>query len=244
MLKFLSDAYAFALAHGPAGVTLLLVLIPSLITGLSEYPKAASFVSFLKVLLNLLSVLSHRDSPGTFKLPFTFSQAPAVLGSNVVGLKSSAKGFATLYVLIAIAIGALVALAMPAHAADAPTGGTLADVAPSDPPPSSMFGGCLKSGKVCFSPSVSITIAALNFSTKKIEGAFSPGVGYGFTAYPGQWYSVGADAYFTLDPGAQQASISLLGKFLNGYFRVGPSKGFIGDTSWRLLFGSGVNVPL
>jgi hypothetical protein len=50
--------------------------IPSIITGLSEYPKADGFVKGLKTVLNMLSMLTHSDSPGTFKLPFKRSESP------------------------------------------------------------------------------------------------------------------------------------------------------------------------
>jgi hypothetical protein len=125
--------------------------------------------------------------------------------------------------------------------------GTLADVAPSDPLPTPAvvapkFGGCTKTGAVCFGPSVAVSMVAINFSSKKIEGAFAPGLGYGFTWKPGAWDSFGADAFFVLDPGAQQASASVVFKLVNGYLRVGISKGFIGDTSWRMPVGVGVDL--
>lgn len=58
--------------------------IPSIIVGLSSYPKAAGVVTILqtlsnvlKQLLNPLSLLTHKDSPGTFKMPLCMSKAPA-----------------------------------------------------------------------------------------------------------------------------------------------------------------------
>jgi hypothetical protein len=55
---------------------LVVSLIPSLIVGLTPYPKAAEAVAVLKTILNFLSVLTHSDSPGTFKAPFTMSPPP------------------------------------------------------------------------------------------------------------------------------------------------------------------------
>ena len=52
----------------------------------------------------------------------------------------------------------------------------------------------------------------------------------------------GADIYGTVDPAAQQVSLTLMGKFLNGYLRVGVSKGFIGDQSWRIPIAFGVDL--
>lgn len=109
-------------------------------------------------------------------------------------------------------------------------------------PTPSKYGGCLKSGSMCFGPSVSVSMLALNLSKATVEGAFSPGVGYGFTYKPGQWDSIGADVYFVLDPGAQQASMAIVLKLVNGFFRFGVSKGFIGDTSWRIPVGLGVDL--
>jgi hypothetical protein len=116
-------------------------------------------------------------------------------------------------------------------------------VQPSDPVPASpLFGGCVAKEKVCFGPSIGVVMAAINLSTGKIEGAFSPGVGYGFTAFPGKWYSLGASLHLVIDPGAQQASAAGVLKLINGYFRPGYSKGFVGDKSDRLLFGFGVDL--
>jgi hypothetical protein len=41
--------------------------VPSLIVGLTPYPKTAGVVRALKLILNFLSALTHHDSPGTFK---------------------------------------------------------------------------------------------------------------------------------------------------------------------------------
>lgn len=112
------------------------------------------------------------------------------------------------------------------------------------PPPEPQFGGCVGAKKnLCFGPSVSMTVAAINLKTKAIEGAFSPGIGYGLTLNPGKWSSFGADAYFTLDPAAQKASAAILLKLFNGYLRVGASKGLIGDTAWRIPVAFGVPLP-
>lgn len=112
------------------------------------------------------------------------------------------------------------------------------------PPAEPQFGGCVGAKKnVCFGPSVSMTVAAINLKTKTVEGAFSPGVGYGFTLNPGKWSSLGADLYFTLDPAAQRASTALLLKLFNGYVRVGASKGLLGDTAWRIPVAFGVPLP-
>jgi hypothetical protein len=142
-----------------------------------------------------------------------------------------------------VALAAALSFSAPSFAA----GGTLADVAASDPLPGpvpSQFGGCVGAKKnVCFAPSVSVSLVAYNFKSGKLEASFTPGLGYGFTVNPGNWSSVGLDAYLTMDSGAQRANVSLLGSFFNGYFRPGVSKAFIDDHSWRFLFAS-FGVPI
>lgn len=119
------------------------------------------------------------------------------------------------------------------------------DVAPSDPPPvptTPQIGGCFRSNSICVGPSLSLTLAAVNLTHKTVEGAFSPGVGVGVTFFARQWYSVGLAGFVNLDPGAQNASVSGMVSILNGYARIGYGKGFIGDTSARLLFGTGIEL--
>ena len=59
---------------------LVVSLLPSLITGLSPYPKAAGVVSALRKLLSLLSILTHSDSPGTLKPLLVPAKMPAKVG--------------------------------------------------------------------------------------------------------------------------------------------------------------------
>lgn len=50
-------------------VPLLVMLLSSLITGLSEYPKAGGAVKVLRVLLAGLSLVQFKDGKGSLKLP-------------------------------------------------------------------------------------------------------------------------------------------------------------------------------
>ncbi len=52
-------------------LTSLLMALPSVIVGLTNYPKAGGVVKVLNIVLQLLSFLTHKDMPGTFKSPFT-----------------------------------------------------------------------------------------------------------------------------------------------------------------------------
>lgn len=119
-----------------------------------------------------------------------------------------------------------------------------APLPPEEPPPApSKFGGCTKSGKICFGPSLALAVSAINITKKTVEGAFKPGLGFGMTVNPGKWSSYGVDFYLTLDPGpTQTASGALMIKFLNGYARAGISKGFIGDTALRIPIAVGVDL--
>lgn len=121
----------------------------------------------------------------------------------------------------------------------------LPEVAASDAPTPSRFGGCVGPW-ACFQPSVVVTPLAINLRAKKVEAGFTPGVGYGVTFHKGEWYAFGFDAYFNVSTaGGGVAAIAVMGKAANGYLRFGWSKGFIGDsdaTAPRLLFGIGSDL--
>ena len=57
-------------------LTLIGALLPTLITGLSEFPRAAGVVAWLKKLLALFSLVQHADSAGTFKALLKPCNAP------------------------------------------------------------------------------------------------------------------------------------------------------------------------
>lgn len=64
---------AFLTVHWPTILSITLAVLPSLITGASNYPRTASI---LRILLDALSVVAHRDSPHSLKFPLTRSRAP------------------------------------------------------------------------------------------------------------------------------------------------------------------------
>jgi len=64
-------------ANWPWIAGILLVALPGLITALAKYPKAKGVVAALQVALDFISILTHKDSPNTVKLPFTSSKPPA-----------------------------------------------------------------------------------------------------------------------------------------------------------------------
>ena len=64
------------LAAWPIWAPIVAVLLASLVTRLTPYPRAAGVVTALRVVLDVLSVLTHRDSPGTWQLPLVQRSAP------------------------------------------------------------------------------------------------------------------------------------------------------------------------
>lgn len=57
-------------------VPLVIALLSSLITGLTEYPKAGGFVKVLRIVLACLSVVSFKNSPGSLKAPLALPEPP------------------------------------------------------------------------------------------------------------------------------------------------------------------------
>src|SRR3954471_18220926 len=93
-MAFLSSLYAWALAHGPAIAAFLVVVLPSVITGLSSYPRAGDgVIGLFKVMLSVASWVTHHDSPGTFKVPLSLPLPPGA---------KPLRGFAPLPLLVAL----------------------------------------------------------------------------------------------------------------------------------------------
>jgi hypothetical protein len=112
---------------------------------------------------------------------------------------------------------------------------------------SSQFGGCLAGGDICLGPSASVTVGQFNLSTSKFSGGVIPGIGYGATYKPNEWYATGAALYLSFQVGQgqpNQAVPSLMFSFAN-YVRLGVGVSIVeqesGPTknSWSLLFGLG-----
>lgn len=78
-MPFLLAVYHWFAAHQSVLVPLALLLLPSLITGLSTHPEpwTAPLVAALQFIFDRLSLVTHANSPGTFKLPLTGSQPEA-----------------------------------------------------------------------------------------------------------------------------------------------------------------------
>jgi hypothetical protein len=67
---------AFLSAHWGAIVTIALIVIPALATGLSKYPKASGIVTGLRIFGDVISIVAHADSPGSLKWPLSRSEPP------------------------------------------------------------------------------------------------------------------------------------------------------------------------
>lgn len=112
---------------------------------------------------------------------------------------------------------------------------------------SPQFGGCLAGGNVCLGPSATVTVGELNLSTSKFSGGVMPGIGYGATYRPNEWYATGAALYLSFLVGQgqpNQAVPSLMLSFAN-YVRLGvgvsiteQASGLL-QTQWKILFGLG-----
>jgi hypothetical protein len=112
------------------------------------------------------------------------------------------------------------------------------------------FGGCFAGGALCAAPAVAVTVGQFSLTTNKFSGGVSPGVGYGITYRPDQWYATGLAAYFAFSVGGSQpneAAPSLLLSFAN-WIRFGAGLGIREQADgparleWVLRFGIGTDV--
>jgi hypothetical protein len=112
---------------------------------------------------------------------------------------------------------------------------------------SPQFGGCLAGGDVCLGPSASITVGEFNLSTSKFAGGIIPGIGYGATFRPNEWYATGAALYlsFIVGQGQPNQAIPVLMFSFANYVRLGLGVSITEQTSgpaqtqWKLFFGLG-----
>lgn len=214
-MQTLAAVYAFIVAHGPTVAGFAVLVLPTVITGLSSFPSEAGVVSFLKSALSLLSIVTHSDSAGTFKLPLTFPAPPPT--GRTIDLDGP-KGFVRLPVLLGLVLAALVIAGSPAFAQSAPP----------EPLPQRLVGGCNAKGSICFGPSIAVTMSAYDLTHKQVVAGFNPGVGYGVTFNQGKWDSFGVDFYVSLQSGTDSAvTMAALVKVANGYIRGGWARQII-----------------
>jgi hypothetical protein len=114
------------------------------------------------------------------------------------------------------------------------------------------FGGCIVQRKVAETaclleagPSVAVTVG--KYSDGKFSAGLLPGIGYGLTLFPGEWYAVGLAGYGQLEVGGGQNTAALSGllSFAN-YVRFGlgstwteqPTGPAFRSTAWLMGLGS------
>lgn len=104
------------------------------------------------------------------------------------------------------------------------------------------FGGCNKIGTFCAGPSALVTVMAYDLTKHKVVGSFAPGLGYGFTIRPNEWYAFGLDGGVSLSTSGQ-SNLSFMFKFAN-YIHVGVARSFgDGGASWLVPIGFGMDIP-
>lgn len=129
-----------------------------------------------------------------------------------------------------------------------PTGGTLADVAPSDPPPATAtrFGGCNKIGTFCYGPAANLSLVLFNMKTGDFTLGVVPGVGYGITAFANQPYKIGVGLFGNFKGNSANSPSSGMASAVVSfaeYVRIGAAYEVIGGHGTPYLLGSiGANL--
>lgn len=82
MQTFLNLLHTF----GPGLLAAFVAYLPSLIVALTPYPVEQGVAKVILQILNVFSILTHKDSPGSLKPPVVQSKPPEVIGSSVVAV--------------------------------------------------------------------------------------------------------------------------------------------------------------
>lgn len=104
LTHLLTLALTFEAAHWQAQLALAVTQLPSIIVALTPYPKEQGLAKKVLQVLNLLSFLVHKDSPGTLKFPFLQSPPPGVIGSKL-GAAPAPRGYAIPWLLFVLVLG-------------------------------------------------------------------------------------------------------------------------------------------
>lgn len=76
MSNLLKLIEAYEVANWTSQLAWLIAALPSLIVAATPLPKVSAALKVVSKILNFFSLLTHKDSPGTLKLPFTQSRPP------------------------------------------------------------------------------------------------------------------------------------------------------------------------
>ena len=86
-MKNLPAIIASIQANLAVWIPLIVVILSSLATGLSNYPQASGVVAAIQQVLSFISVVTHKDAPNTFKVPLTPHAALPVVGATLKEVK-------------------------------------------------------------------------------------------------------------------------------------------------------------
>jgi hypothetical protein len=140
------------------------------------------------------------------------SEAPTpIRGTPLVKPRDPSKGGVEANAIVVVCLVALLAIL------------ALMLLTPGKARADQQFGGCFAGGQLCAGPSATVTVGALNLATSKFSGGLSPGLGYGLTFAPDQWYATGLAGYLSFTVGGGEpnhAMPSLMFSFAN-YVRIG-----------------------
>lgn len=88
------NAWNWILANHVVLYTTIVLILNSLINGLTAYPDTESVLGKIQHVIGLFSFLVHADSPGTLKVPFTHSLEPLPTPGVLQEKSAAPKGFA------------------------------------------------------------------------------------------------------------------------------------------------------
>jgi hypothetical protein len=116
--SFFAAVIAFEQAHWQGELAAAISQLPSIIVALTPYPKVDGFLKNCLKLLNVVSLLTHKDSPGTLKPPFVQSQPPVAIPPIPLGVATqSAPRTAGFVSLMWLAVLCLLSLCLGGCAA-------------------------------------------------------------------------------------------------------------------------------
>jgi hypothetical protein len=124
-------------AHWQAQLSWFVAALPSIIVAATPYPRVSAVLKKISWLLNLFSVLTHKDSPNTIKAPLTQSKPPVVVGQTVT------TTIATTSIVGAALIFGLLTMSAPAQAQVISSGPSLSfmEIRPGFPNPVQVAAG-------------------------------------------------------------------------------------------------------
>ena len=108
--------------------------------------------------------------------------------------------------------------------------------------PDRKFGGCNKALTLCAGPAASFSVVELNLSDDTSRAGLIPGIGYGVTFWPTEWYNAGAALFLEVVTGETDALAPAFVLSFAEYLRAGvgfrrTSDGGNSETDTLFLLG-------